>query len=255
MASNGSVDTLNNHYFQPGSGTWADLTSGWSAYNSWSINPVELIYETTVQDLGVKKPVIPIVEITPVQGNGYIEVIYGDSLDGSGDIASPTTQGSDLYFDLDYMVSGYVSDTYSGFSARYVQFKAHILARNSDNTANITPILGSLNTGLEQQFEHEYFFDIDTSTLAGTTTARTIPVQKISTPVASIFYTTTQDNTTGANGKYVVKTISKSTPSFAVFDLDKFEDSSGIDVTGLDIHVMGFAQLEVTDDGGIQRRL
>ncbi len=48
MASNGSVDTLNNHYFQPGSGTWADLTSGWSAYNSWSINPVELIYETTV---------------------------------------------------------------------------------------------------------------------------------------------------------------------------------------------------------------
>lgn len=254
MASNGQVDNINGFYYHAGSNTWADLTAGWSAFVDWSQNPEELIFESSVQDLGTAKPVIPECTIAPVQGSGYVEVLHGNSLDGSGDIVSPTTQGSDLYFDLDYMVSGYVSDTYTGFSSRYVQFKAHVLARNSDNTANITPVLRSFVHSLKQGFNHEYFLDVDTSTLAGTTSARTIPIQTLSAPVAGIFYSTTYDGTTSeANGKYEIKTISKSTPSFAVFDLDKFNDNVGVDTTGVDIDVMGYAELGVFENGSIRR--
>jgi hypothetical protein len=79
-------------------------------------------------------------------------------------------------------------------------------------------------------------------------------VQTLSTPVAGITYSTKYDATTSAaNGKYVIHTISKSTPSFAVFDLDKFNDSTGVDLNGIDIDVIGFPQLAANQGGGIGR--
>lgn len=253
MANNGTVDTINNVYYQAGSGAWSDLST-WTDFESWSVNPVQLEYNTNVIDLGVKKPVIPVCTVSTEQGQAYVVVTYGDTESG-GVIQSPTQLGTELYFDLDYSVSGYTSSTYTGFSARYVQFTVYITARNADNTANLTPVLKDFNTALEQEFAHEYFFDIDSSTLAGDASARTIPVQTLTTPVAAIYYSLKYDATTSAaNGKYAIHTVSKSTPSFTVRDLDAFpEDTTGIDHNGIDIHVVGFPTLTTTDSGGIRR--
>lgn len=252
MASNGTY--VNGEYFNAGTGTWSDLTSGWSAFTDWSQNPTQLQY-TKVFDFGVKKPAIPTVLLTVPEGSAYVTVTYGDTLDGgTGEITGGTTLGSALYFDLDYAVSGYTADTYTGFSSRYAQIDVYAVKRNEDNTANVTAVLQDVVVEFDQRLEHEYFFDIDTSTLAGSTLARTIPVQKLTTPVAGIFYSTKYDAATStANGKYRIHTISKSTPSFAVFDLDKFNDTTGVDLDGIDIDVVGFPTLTATAGGGIGR--
>lgn len=253
MASSGLIDTRNNTFYSV-SDTWADIATDWANTESWSINPEAVVYETDVFDFGTKKSVIPLVDLFVSQGAGYVEILYGDTLHGNGAIQSPTTLGSDLYFDLDYTVAGYVSDTYTGFTARYAQVRATALARNSDNTANLTAELSEVSARFQQEFEHEYFFDVNTVDLAGTTSARTIPVSKLTTPVAGIFYSAKLDaSTSNAFGKYQIHTISKSTPSFAVFDLDKFNDSVGVDLDGIDIDVVGFPTLVVGENGSVRK--
>ena len=253
MASNGTY--VNGEYFNAGSGTWSALTSGWSGFTDWSSNPTQLQY-TKVFDFGVKKPAIPTVILNVPEGAAYLTITYGDALDGgTGEVSGGTTMGGSLYFDLDYCVSGYTSDTYTGFSARYAQIDVYAINRNADNTANITAVIQDVVTEFDQRLEHEYFFDIDSSTLAGTAAARTIPVQKLSTPVAGITYSTKFDaSTSAANGKYAIHTVSKSTPSFTVRDLDAFpEDTTGIDHDGIDIDVVGFPTLTATEGGGVGR--
>ena len=252
MASNGTYQ--NGEYFNAGSGTWSALTSGWSGFTDWSSNPAQLQY-TKVFDFGVSKPAIPTVTLNVPEGSAYVTITYGNSLDGGGEVTGGTTMGDDLYFDLDYAVMGYVSDTYTGFSARYAQIDVYALKRNADNSANITAIIQDIVTEFDQRLEHEYFFDINTTDLAGTVAARTIPVQKLSTPVAGIYYSTKYDTATSAsNGKYVIHTVSKSTPSFIVNDLDAFpEDTAGINHNGIDIDVVGFPTLTATEGGGVGR--
>lgn len=253
MASNGTY--INGEYFNAGSGTWSALTSGWSAFTDWSSNPTQLQY-TKVFDFGVSKPAIPTVLLTVPEGSAYLTITYGNTLDGgTGEITGGTTMGSSLYFDLDYAVGGYVADTYTGFTARYAQIDVYAVKRNSDNTANVTAVLQDVVTEFDQRMEHEYFFDVNTTDLAGTTAARTIPVQTLSTPVAGITYSTRYDATTSAaNGKYVIHTVSKSTPSFIVNDLDQFpEDTTGVDHDGIDIDVIGFPTLTATSGGGVGR--
>jgi hypothetical protein len=244
---------FNGEYFNPGTGTWADLTAGWSTFTDWSQGPTDLVYAKTF-DFGIKKPVIPTIMINNTQGSAITEIVYGDSVDGDNHVTGVTvTQGDDLYLDLDYTVSGYVADTYTGYSTRYAEVIVTVAARDSLG-ANVTAVLQDVVVEWDQRLEHEYFFDVNTTDLAGTTLARTIPVQKLSTPVGGIFYSTKYDATTSnANGKYQIHTISKSTPSFAVFDLDKFNDSTGVDLNGIDIDVVGFPQLTVTQGGGIGR--
>ena len=161
-----------------------------------------------------------------------------------------------LYCDLDYFVSGYVEDgtEYSGQTARYAEVIVTVAARDSAGN-NITAVLSDVLAEFDQRLEHEYFFDVDSSTLAGSAAARTIPVQKLSTPVAGIYYSTKYDESTSAsNGKYAIHTVSKSTPSFTVRDLDAFpEDTTGIDHDGIDIDVVGFPTLQVTEGGGTGR--
>ena len=253
MASSGLIDTRRNTFYSD-SDTWGNIGTDWANTESWSIDPAAVVYETAVFDFGTKKSVIPLVDIFVSQGAGYVEVLYGDTLHGNGEIQTPTTLGSDLYFDLDYTVSGYTADTYTGFTARYAQVRVTAQKRNSDNTANLTAELSEVSARFQQEFEHEYFFDVNTTDLAGTTTARTIPVSKLTTPVAGIFYSTRYDGTTSnANGKYQIHTISKSTPSFAVFDLDKFQDNTGVDLDGIDIDVVGFPTLAVGENGSVRK--
>ena len=253
MASNGTY--LNGEYFNAGTGTWSALTSGWSGFTDWSSNPAQLQY-TKVFDFGISKSVIPTVILNVPEGAAYLTITYGDALDGgTGEVTGGTTMGGSLYFDLDYCVSGYTADTYTGFTARYAQIDVYAVNRNADNTANITAVIQDIVTEFDQRLEHEYFFDVDSSTLAGTAAARTIPVQTLSTPVAGITYSTKFDaSTSAANGKYVIHTVSKSTPSFTVRDLDAFpEDTTGIDHDGIDIDVVGFPTLTATQGGGVGR--
>ncbi len=253
MASNGTYQ--NGEYFNAGTGTWSALTSGWSGFTDWSSNPAQLQY-TKVFDFGISKSVIPTVILNVPEGAAYLTITYGDTLDGgTGEVTGGTTMGGSLYFDLDYCVSGYTSDTYTGFTARYAQIDVYATNRNADNTANITAVIQDIVTEFDQRLEHEYFFDVNSSTLAGTAAARTIPVQTLSTPVAGITYSTKFDaSTSAANGKYVIHTVSKSTPSFTVRDLDAFpEDTTGIDHNGIDIDVVGFPTLTATQGGGVGR--
>lgn len=252
MARSGLLDIVNNTFFSD-SDTWSNLVVTWGAFASWSVDPAAVVYETEVFDFGIKKSVIPIVDLAVASGTGYVEVLYGDSIDGNGAIVSPTTLGSDLYYDLDYAVTGYVADTYTGFTARYAQVRATALARNEDDTANLTAELSEVSVSFQQEFESEYFFDVATTDFAGNTQARVIPIQKLSTPVAGIFYSTSESAVGQATGKYQIHTVSKSTPSFVVRDLDLFDDTTGVDLSGIDIEVVGFPQLTVTEGGSIRK--
>lgn len=243
---------VNGEYFNPGTEQWGNLST-WSDWTDWSNNTADTTIYSKVFDFGTKKPVIPSAVLNTIAGHGYVYISYGDTVDGNDRIISPTTMGNDLYCDLGYFESGYVTDTITGFTARYAEVFAII--KNPDaNGDPQTSAMSDVIVEFDQRLEHEYFFDIDTTDLAGTTLARTIPVSKLSTPVGGIFYSTRYDGTTSsANGKYQIHTISKSTPSFAVFDLDKFNDATGTDLDGIDIDVVGFPQLAITEGGGIGR--
>ena len=246
----------NGEYFNPGTGTWADLTSGWSAFTDWSQGPTDLVYAKTF-DFGISKPVIPTVAINTFRGAASLQIKYGSGVNADNQVVFPyvtSNQGSDLYLDLDYTISGYVADTYTGETARYAEVIVTVAARDSAG-ANITAVLSEVQAEFDQRMEHEYFFDVDSSTLAGSAAARTIPVQTLTLPVAGITYSTKYDATTSAaNGKYVIHTVSKSTPSFTVRDLDQFpEDTTGVDHDGIDIDVIGFPQLTATQGGGVGR--
>tara|TARA_S200002703_G_scaffold158055_1_gene167427 strand:+ start:171 stop:962 length:792 start_codon:yes stop_codon:yes gene_type:complete len=248
---------FNGEYFNAGSGTWSALTSGWSGFTDWGQAPTDLVYAKTY-DFGTAKPVIPTVVINTKKGNAKTQIKFGNSIDGDNHVIIPyvSNQTMTLYCDLDYYVSGYVEDStpYAGATARYAEVIVTVAARDSSNN-RITAVLSDVIAEFDQRLEHEYFFDIDTTDLAGSTAARTIPVQTLSTPVAGIYYSTKYDETTSAaNGKYVIHTVSKSTPSFTVRDLDAFpEDTQGVDHDGIDIDVVGFPILTVTEGGGIGR--
>ena len=78
----------NGEYFNPGTGTWADLTSGWSAFTDWSQGPADLVYAKTY-DFGVAKPVIPTVAINTPKGNAKLQLKFGNSVDGDNHVVTP----------------------------------------------------------------------------------------------------------------------------------------------------------------------
>lgn len=246
----------NGEYFNPGTGTWADLTSGWSAFTDWSQGPTDLVYAKTF-DFGTKKPAIPTVAINTLKGNAKLQLKFGNSIDGDNHVVTPyvSNQTMSLYCDLDYYVSGYIAqdNTYSGQTARYAEVIVTVAARDSAG-ANVTAVLSDVLAEFDQRLEHEYFLDVNTTDLAGSVAGRTIPVQKLSLPVAGITYGTLyQNGTSNAFGKYTIHTLNKSTPSFVVFDLDRFQDNTGVDHDGIDIDVIGFPILTTTEGGGTGR--
>jgi hypothetical protein len=51
----------------------------------------------------------------------------------------------------------------------------------------------------------------------------------------------------------VTKTVSKANKTFKTINLDLFEDTTGIDITNLDIHVIGIPPLIEETSGSIGR--
>jgi hypothetical protein len=113
--------------------------------------------------------------------------------------------------------------------------------------------LNQLQSLFKTDRQQEFITVDDTSSLSGTVAARVIPTN-IDT-VTQIFYSHVNDDSTftPAFGKYVTKTISKANKTFATFDLDKFEEQTGVDTTNLDIHVIGLPSVSVDRTGSITR--
>ncbi len=158
-ASNHNGYVQGKNLFNKGDITWADKTS-WTSFTSWiehTVTTVEtatgakgtpLRYQTTTVDLGRSLWVWP--EIT-VNCSGVAKVVieYSDSVDGSGDISSPTINGYYThnntatgtvvtYEVLGYMQPGYTNSgngdysstnyklDYAGFKARYVRTTTYV---------------------------------------------------------------------------------------------------------------------------------
>jgi hypothetical protein len=115
------------------------------------------------------------------------------------------------------------------------------------------PILEFMNVDIQDKdYLQEFISVADTSTLSGSASARVIPLTRDIEPITQIFYSDTE-NTSGTNGKYVTKTVSKANKTFKTINLDLFEDTTGIDITNLDIHVIGIPPLTEEISGSIGR--
>lgn len=246
--------------------TWANLTSGaslswdewtkWTTYTSTGNQSVSgakgtpLIYQSDIIDLGATKTVYPQITVG-CQGTAKVVIEHGDASDLSGATvlgsytSTNATDGTgnydETYYILDYVTSGYEqpdknTTAYTGFTARYVRVTVFV-ERFTSATERGEPVLNVLNVELrDKDFEQEFISVADTSTLSGSVGARVIPTTKTISPITQIFYSDT-NNTSGTDGKYVTKTISKANKTFRTINLDLFEDTTGIDITNLDIQI------------------
>jgi hypothetical protein len=232
---------------------------------------VPLIYQTDIIDLGSSKSVYPQIDVG-CEGTAKVVIEHSAS---SSDLSSSTTLlGSytstnatagtgnydETYWILDFCSAGYEipdknTTAYTGFTARYVRVTTFV-ERFASLTERGEPVLHNLTVNLmDSDFEQEFITVADTSTLSGTPAARVIPLTKSIAPITQIFYGHVLDQSgPGAFGKYTTKTISKANKTFATFDLDKFEDGTGIDIENLDIHVVGIPAVTEEESGSIGRK-
>ncbi len=262
-----------------GDQAWTDLTS-WDAYTKWTgytstgnqsvsgAKGTPLIYQTETIDLGASKAVFPQIDIG-CQGTAKAVIEYGDA----SDLSDATVLGSytstnatngtgnydETYYILDFVNAGYEqpdknTTAYTGFTARYVRITIFVESFDSA-TERGEPVLNNLSVNLiDKEFEEEFITVADTSTLSGSVSARVIPTTKTIAPITHIFYSDTE-NTSGTNGKYITKTVSKANKTFKTINLDLFEDTTGMDITNLDIHIVGLPEVEEQESGSIGRKV
>ena len=272
---NGYVE--NGDLFHKGDLTWADLSS-WSGYTQWTsytstgnqsvsgAKGTPLRYQTSIIDLGSALSVYP--EII-VGCDGTAKVVIEHSASSSDLSSSTTTLGSytddnlldgdynETYLFLDYSTAGYdIPDknttAYTGFTARYVRVTVFV-EKFASATERGNPSLYNLQVNLKNgDTEQEFVSVANTNTLSGSVGARVIPLTKTIAPITQIFYSDT-NNTGGTDGKYITKTVSKADKTFKTINLDLFEDTTGIDITNLDIHIIGMPAVTETETGSIVR--
>lgn len=277
---NGYVE--NGDLFHKGDLTWANLEASsslswdewlkWTTYTSTGNQSVSgakgtpLIYQTDIIDLGATKTVYPQITVG-CQGTAKVVIEHGDASNLSGatllgsytstNATAGTGNYDETYYILDYVTSGYEqpdknTTAYTGFTARYVRVTVFV-ERFTSATERGNPVLNVLNVELrDKDFEQEFISVADTSALTGQPSACVIPTTKTIAPITQIFYSDT-NNTSGTDGKYVTKTISKANKTFRTINLDLFEDTTGINITNLDIHVVGMPAVEEQESGSIER--
>jgi hypothetical protein len=228
---------------------------------------VPLIYRTDIIDLGATKSVYPQIDVG-CEGTSKVVIEHSANSNMSSAVllgsytSTNATAGTgnydETYWILDFCSAGYeVPDkntaAYIGFTNRYVRVTVFV-ERFASLTQRGEPILNNLTVNLmDSDFEQEVISVADTSTLSGSVGARVIPLTKTIAPITQIFYSDTE-NTGGTNGKYVTKTISKANKTFKTINLDLFEDTTGTDITNLDIHVVGMPAVEELESGSIGRK-
>lgn len=278
---NGYVE--NGDLFHKGDLTWADLSS-WSGYTQWTsytstgnqsvsgAKGTALRYQTSIIDLGSALSVYPEI-IVGCDGTAKVVIEHSANsnmssatqigrytTDNEHDGAIPGSGGTTdngNYYILDYATAGYeqpdiTTTAYTGFTNRYVRITVFV-EKFASATERGNPALYNLQVNLKNgDTEQEFVSVADTSTLSGTVGARVIPLTKTIEPVTHIFYSDT-NNTGGIDGKYITKTVSKANKTFRTINLDLFEDTTGIDITNLDIHIVGMPAVTETESGSIVR--
>ncbi len=209
-------------------GTWALLPSNWSSSNftwyNWDgtfTSPAHLTVTSTALDLGAKKWFFPTTTINTRNTNSSstIVITYATSDDG---ITYTTGQLP------------------SAFNARYLKTEIDILISNGYEG------LSSLVTEAHFDTKTVNYNALDTSTLGGSVSARTID---LSTNFSNIFSASVTPSASSTDK--IASKISNDTPStfaFSVFDLDSY-GKVDIDST-INLTISGFPALETIASTG-----
>jgi len=220
---NGQLDTELNIVVPNDTGEWADLTDSWDDWTTWNFKPeTTLLWLTDLLDLGETKTVN--LKIT-CQANGIVEYdIYSSTtgaFDGEETVTSITSQQEDIpaITAQFIIVAVKVTQTRGLNTLEYVEIRA--------NDARINILLN----------------DVDLSTLAGTTSARTLVLpRKVSSIIAitvtpkelaspytlDLYVSSTQTST-----QLVPKIVSKTRtgPQIALTGLDNQPRDGHVDVS------------------------
>jgi hypothetical protein len=165
MASNGAFDPNFFTYFFKGVGTFADLPLTWGIFRDWTIDPVQLEYNSGIIDLGIVKSVRPLVDLQ-ADGVARVEILYSET---SSDLSTDTTtigSLSELYSSLGYYESGYSDASYGPITCRYVQFKVYVSNLNESGDHRVSQIR-FLNYTFDDTLIQEFQPRVDTQQLDG----------------------------------------------------------------------------------------
>lgn len=215
---NGTLDEVNNIVVPNNDSTWDDYTS-WDAWTSWIGSPADpLVWLTDVIDLGVEGTFNLEIE---TDADGTVSYSVFTSSEG-------TFSGEETQTDI---ASGDTS--VSSFSGRYVIVAVYVTADSSIN------IIRGISLKANNRTIALKFNDVDTSTLAGTNTARVLSsdraisgiVNMQITPKAvdaydvDMYVSNTPTSTT-----VIPKIVDKSALTFALVGIDNQPRDAVVDI-------------------------
>lgn len=227
-ANTGYLDEAQGIVFPMDTGTWSDQTS-WDTFTSWASEPADpLIYVSDIIDLGQVRSICLKI-VTDAQG----EVSYDIYTSSTGAFAGEET--------LTAIAHG--ATAVPSFNTRFFAVAVKVA-----KTAGINILRGFEITATEQTVTLNYN-SLDTSTLSGTVSARTVTLSRTLSQIVSaqitahalspaydfdVYITDTPTSTT-----LVPRIITKGTTTltFALTGLDN-NDRDGL----VDIHIVGMPE-------------
>jgi len=223
---NGTLNPLSQTIEPNNSATWADLST-WESWSSWTAEPVDpLIWITDMLDLGETQDFT--LTITTV-ANG--EVSYKIYTSTTGAFAGEETET--------VVASGATGVT--GFNGRYVLIAVYVARTQGVNNISDVQLRA---TGFQVQIKLN---DIDTSTLAGTSSARTLVLprtvsritnmtitpKELASAYAVDLYVSSTPNSTQLIPKIVNKSIASPQIALTGIDNQPRDGVVDIDITAL----------------------
>ena len=233
-------------YTARSSDDWTDLQSSpyasWNNWRRWNSSPgtVEI---KILEDAGSIDTRIPLLNAS-IQGALTISLKISNTVDSNLNLVRPTT------------ISFSGTTTYSFVSGRYYEYTLTVAA----NSENPLPIIAGPQVIFTKGVVEDFLYDVDTSTLSGTISAREIntTVGVVTTLVATAkeggvtygnellrdrVYAIPDDYTFQKNA-IVTNIVSKSPPKIRCFDLN----GESIDAR-VDIYIQGLPKITATGDG------
>ncbi len=261
MPSNGYVE--NNVLIVDGTATWANLSNGWSTYDSWTqytgasyggAPGKPLRYQTAIIDFGSVKTVVPRITVGTT-GDSLVTIEYSNNADMSSatTVAPYTADNTDTgtlthFWVLNWCKPGYIAE-YSDFTARYVRVTVYVENFNAAGTKRLAPSLNNLYILFENPvYQEEKLYDQDLSTYGGSASARVIPFTLITT-LKGLFLSAHKDGSSDVLSPQIVSKANKTVR------LLKYNGSSITEADGtIDILAYGTPVIDVFEDGVIRPR-
>lgn len=204
---NGYYDKFKNAYLPNSQETWDDNgdSSGysWDDVDTWDRTPVSpLVFVTNVVDTQKSRYQNPNVKVV-ASGPVSVTVYYGDTLDTSGAIESPTS-----------FTAGQ-NQTVNGAKARYWQFAVSVAQQGTE-----TPFISSITSTMKGSRLNETITDLDTSTIVDSAGIGTLVPNNSYSAITSVVF---QPQSTSADKPQVyVRSKSTSGIEFEIFDMDTY---------------------------------